>query len=120
MAIGVPLNEIKHSTLNTLKLYDDAYSVKKEILDEQMYIMSCYTYKALETSLHNFGLIFDSKHRDKPIDFLDKPFLRKETVKKPLEEMTDVELDAEIQKAIMMEQEYMNKSRLPKTKISKR
>lgn len=115
----MPLKEIKHSTLNALKLYDDAYLLKKEILDEQMYIMGCYTYHALETSLHNFGLIFDSKHTNHRIDYLDKPFLKKE-VKKDLDEMTDEELDAEIQKAIMAEQEYMNKSKLPKTRISRR
>lgn len=120
MAIGVSFNEIYHSTLNQLKLHDDAYELKQKILDEQMYIMSCYTYKALETALHNFGLIFDTKHKGKPIDFLDKPFLHKEPVKKALEDMTDEELDAEIQKAIMVEQEYMNKSKLPRTRISRR
>ena len=31
------------------------------MMDEQMYIASCYTFRALTTALYNFGLGFDPK-----------------------------------------------------------
>lgn len=83
-----------------------------------MYLMACYTYSALETALHNFGLIFDSKHRGKRIAFMDKPFMYKDENKKNLEDMTDEELDREIMKAIEVEQQIMNTSKLKPTKVA--
>lgn len=115
--MGIPLKEIKHSTLSNLYLYSDAYELKKRKNDEDMYIMACYTYNALETALHNFGLIFDTKHRGKRIEFIDKPFMYKGEEKKELEDMTEEELDREIMKAIEVEQQIMNRTTLKPTKI---
>ena len=108
-----------HSTLYMLSFYDDAYKLKREIMDENMYLMGVYNYHALSVALHNFSAIFDDKNKVKPEKFLDKPFLQK-AKEKPLEEMTDEELDIEIYKAIQTEQQYMNRSKLPPTIVARR
>lgn len=109
-----------HSTLAELSVYDDAYNLKRKIIDEQSYMIGVYVYKALDVALYNFGIGLNPKSKLKPKDYLKKPFMVDEEVEKQLEDMTDEELDAEIQKAIMIEQEYMNKSKLPKTRIARR
>ena len=107
-----------HSTLVKLSLYDDAHALKQRMIDEYLYMMGCYNFRALDTAFHNFSLGFDTKHNHEPKGYLEKPFMHKEDIKKPLEEMTDEELDEEIMKAIQMEQQYMNRSKLPPTKIA--
>lgn len=115
--MGLSLKEIKHSTLSDLSLYSKSYELMKKKKDEDMYLMAVYTYNALETALHNFGLIFDTKHKGHRIPFMDKPLLSKSEEKK-LEDMTDEELDIEIKKAIKVEQQYMNRTTLKPTKIA--
>lgn len=119
MAYGLKLNEIMHSTLHDLSFYDDAYAKQREIMDENMYIMGVYNFNAFSTALHNFSMIFDSKGNVRPQQYIEKPFLQK-AKEKPLEEMTDEELDIEIYKAIQKEQQYMNRSKLPPTIVAKR
>ena len=108
-----------HSTLYALSFYDDAYKLKREIIDENMYLMGVYNFHAMTIALHNFSAIFDSKSKVKRENYLDMPFLQK-AKEKPLEEMTDEELDIEIFKAIQKEQQYMNRSKLPPTIIAKK
>ena len=90
-----------HSTLVKLSFYDDAYKLQVKMMDEQMYLASCYTFRALTTALYNFGLGFDPKHKNKPQEYLKKPFMAEE---KTLDNMTDDELNREMQKAIMAEE----------------
>jgi len=109
-------------TLNKLYFYDEAYKLKVKMQDEQMYIASCYTFKALTTALHNFSLGFDTKHKHKPMEYLDKPLLAKE-FKKDIEDMTEEELNKEIQKAIMAEEMWIKAEKakgLPSAKFSGR
>lgn len=108
-----------HSTLYELHLYDKGHDLKRKMIDEISYMMGVYNYNGLQTALHNFGLAFDTKHKSKHIDYLDKPFLYKDPVKKSLSEMTDEEIDVEIQKAILVEKEFMKNSRKPVTKYAK-
>ena len=105
-------------TLYQLSFYDTAFNQKRESIDEMLYMMGCYNFRAFSTALHNFALGFNSKTVKPPMDYLDKPFLCKEPMKKDLDDMTDEELDAEIRKAIEIEQQYMNRSTLPPTKIA--
>lgn len=86
------------------------------MIDEISYLMGCYNYAALETGLHNFGLGF-SKNRGQKLSYLERPFMQKEQVK-DIDEMDDEELEYEIRKAIELEQQYMNRSKLPPTKIA--
>jgi hypothetical protein len=95
-----------HLTLNKLSFYDDAHKLKVKMQDEQMYIASCYTYRALSTAFHNFSLGFDTKHSHKPMDYLDKPFMA-QNIKKDLDDMTEEELNKEIEKAIMAEEMWI-------------
>ena len=90
--------------------------------DEQMYIASCYTFKALETALHNFSLGFDTKHNHKPIKYLERPFMSQED-KRDLDEMTEEEINREIEKAIMAEEMWIKAEKakgLPSAKFSGR
>lgn len=115
--MGLSLNEIKHSTLSNLSLYDMAFEIKKKQIDEQMYIMGAYNFRALTASLHNALMGFDSKHTHKPINYLEKPFTQAD---KEIEDMTDEEYDREVRKAIEIEQQYMNSSKLPVTVIARK
>lgn len=111
-----------HLTLNKLSFYDEAYKLKVKMQDEQMYIAGCYTFKALTTALHNFSLGFDTKHNHKPLEYLDKPFLS-QTIKKNLDEMSEEELNKEIEKAIMAEEMWIKAEKakgLPSAKFSGR
>lgn len=108
-----------HLTLYKLSFYDTAFIQKRETMDEMLYMMGCYNFKALSVALHNFSLGFNPKNVKPPMDYLEKPFLCRETIRKDLDDMTDEELDAEIRKAIEIEQQYMNRSKLPPTKIAK-
>lgn len=93
-------------TLNKLSFYDEAHKIRLKMQDELMYISGCYTFKALSTALHNFSLGFDTKHSHKPIEYLDKPFTAQE-IKKSLDEMTEEEINKEIEKAIMAEEMWI-------------
>lgn len=70
MTIGVPLKEIKHSTLSDLSLYDDAYKQKREMIDEIMWMNGMYTLEAIRVVVSG---IFAKQgqaaqqYRDKPI-----------------------------------------------------
>ena len=108
-----------HSTLYKLSFYDDAYKLKREVMDENMYLMGVYNFRAFTTALHNFSIIFDKKGQMKIENYLEKPLLQK-AKEKPLDEMTDDELDEEIYKAIQKEQQYMNRSKLPPTIIARK
>ena len=115
--MGLSYNEIVHSTLCKLSVYEEAHKIKKKMIDEQMYVMGCYNFEALTVALYNFGLGLSGKTSKQPKKYLDKPYLCEQ---KDIEEMTDTELDAEIRKAIQTEQQYMNRSKLPPTIIARR
>lgn len=106
-----------HSTLFKLSFYDKAYELQIKRQDEMMYLNSIYTFKALQTSLYNFGLGLSGKNNKSPKDYLDKPLMYHE---KELSEMTDEEYDIALIKAIEIEQQYMNKSKLPATVIARK
>lgn len=111
-----------HSTLIKLSLYDDAYALKSKMMDEQMYISSVYTYRAFTTALQNFAMCLNPKNHHEPIKYLEKPFLSMER-KKNIEEMTEEELNREIEKAIMAEEMWIKAEKakgLPSAKFSGR
>ena len=72
LALGVTKSEILHSTLNGLKVYDDAYKLKKEMLDEMAYLSGIYTYEAVTIALAN---AFRGKGR-KPQKYREEPILQ--------------------------------------------
>ena len=106
-----------HSTLFKLSFYDKAYELQIKRQDEMMYMNSIYTFKALQTALYNFGLGLSGKNTKSPMNYLDKPLMYHE---KELSEMTDEEYDIAVMKAIEIEQQYMNRSKLPATVIARK
>lgn len=86
MAIGVPLKEIKHTTLSDLTFYDDAHKLKDEIKDMWCWYMGTYVKDALEVVLSN---AFAEKGTP-PIEYRKKPFLQDS------KELTEEEKQAQI------------------------
>lgn len=70
LALGLTKSEIMSSTLVGLKVYDEAYKLKREMQDEMLYLSGIYTYEAVAISLSNAfrgkGKKAE-KYRDKPI-----------------------------------------------------
>lgn len=81
MAIGVTKNEIMHSTIVGLRVYDKAYQLKREMQDEMLYLSGIYTYEAVSVALAN-GF---RKHGSKAIEYRKEPILQQ--IKPPTEEM---------------------------------
>lgn len=71
LALGVGMKEIRHSTINTLKFYDEAYRLKRLMNDERDYFKGLYNYEAVAVALGN---AFRGKHK-KPIEYRKKPIL---------------------------------------------
>lgn len=71
LAIGVTKGEIMHSTIVELRVYDEAYKLKKRMQDEMMYLSGIYTYEAVSTALSNAF----RKKGAKPAKYRDKPLL---------------------------------------------
>lgn len=72
MAIGVSKKEFYHSTLAGLIDYDEAYSLRRKIEDEQSYFQGIYTYEAVSTVIQN---AFRSKG-SQPIKYRDKGIMQ--------------------------------------------
>ena len=79
LAMGVTKSEILHSTVNGLKVYDEAYKLKREMQDEMLYLSGIYTYEAVSTALANAF----RKHGSKAIEYRKEPILQQ--IKPPTE-----------------------------------
>lgn len=53
MAMGVSKDEVMHSTLISIRIYDKAYKIRRKMIDEQQYFQAIYIYEALNTVLGN-------------------------------------------------------------------
>ena len=72
LSIGVSKQDILHDTINGLRVYDEAYKLKREMQDEMLYLSGIYTYEAVSVALSN---AFRGKGK-KPIEYRDKPILQ--------------------------------------------
>lgn len=102
--MGLSYEKIMHSTLYKLSFYDDAFELQVKKKDEEMYMLGCYFYEAITTALTNFSYGMDTKHTHKPLKYREKPYLAEN---KTLDDMTEEELNREIQKAIMAEEMWI-------------
>ena len=71
MSIGVPLKEIKHSTLSDLSFYDEAYIQKREMIDEMMWMNGMYTMEAIKIVVS--GMF--AKQGQTPEKYMERPML---------------------------------------------
>lgn len=69
-----------HSTIVSLKVYDDAHKLKMEMQDEMMYLSGLYTYEAVSVAIANAM----RKKGSKPIEYRKEPILQ--SMKQPTEE----------------------------------
>ena len=69
-----------HSTIVSLKVYDDAHKLKMEMQDEMMYLSGLYTYEAVSVAISNAM----RKKGSKPIEYRKEPILQ--SMKQPTEE----------------------------------
>lgn len=81
MAIGATKQDILHSTLNGLKVYDKAHLLRQESQDYMLYLSGLYTYEAVSVALANAF----RKHGSKAIEYRKEPILQQ--IKPPSEEM---------------------------------
>ena len=68
MAIGATKQDILHSTLNGLKVYDKAHLLRQESQDYMLYLSGLYTYEAVSVALANAF----RKHGSKAIEYRKK------------------------------------------------
>ena len=80
MAIGATKQDILHSTLNGLKVYDKAHLLRQESQDYMLYLSGLYTYEAVSVALANAF----RKHGSKAIEYRKEPILQ--AIKPPTEE----------------------------------
>lgn len=85
MAIGVPKGEIMHSTIVSLRVYDEAHKLKVRMQDELLYLSGIYTYEAVSIALSNAF----RKKGSKAIEYRDKPILEqnRELTKEDIKQM---------------------------------
>lgn len=76
----MPLNEIRHSRLVGLRVYDEAYRLKKEMQDEMLYLSGIYTFEAVSIAISNAF----RKHGTKAIEYRKEPILQ--AIKPPTED----------------------------------
>lgn len=70
-----------HSTLVSLRVYDEAHKLKLRMQDESNYYVGVYTYEAVLTALANS---FRGRGK-KPIEYRQKPILEEMREKTPEE-----------------------------------
>lgn len=70
MAIGVSKNEIYHSTVVSLRDYDEAYKIRRKLEDQRDYMMHIYFYDAVSVALGNAF----RKKGSKPYELRKQPF----------------------------------------------
>lgn len=79
IAIGVSKHEVMHSGLVELRVYDEAYKLKRKMQDERDYFCGIYTYNAVSTALANAF----RKQGTKSISYRDKPIMEEiESIRK--------------------------------------
>ena len=71
LAIGVTKQEILHSGLVELRVYDDAYQLKRKMQDERDYFCGIYFYEAVSIALANAF----RKKGSKPAQYREKPIM---------------------------------------------
>ena len=86
LAIGVSEERIFDGTPNDLKPYMDAYKLKQEILDENMWRSNMYTLNAVYVAI---SMAFSGKKSK--AKYMEKPILQEEKEKKKEEALTEEE-----------------------------
>lgn len=85
LAIGLSKNEILHDTIVGLRVYDEAFKLKREMQDEMLYLSGIYTYEAVSVALANSFRKQGTqaiKYRAKPILQEIKPLTEEEIEQK--------------------------------------
>lgn len=95
---GLTIEDIEWSCPTDMLIYEKAYELEEKKIDERNWYLGMYIYEATYTAIgHNFG--------NKQAKYPDKPYSLQEH-KKTLDEMTPEELDAEIRKAALQQQQW--------------
>lgn len=93
LAIGISKYDFFHSTPKELQAYDKAYEIRRNIQDEQDWMLGLYFYEAVSVVVGNAL----RKKTAKPLSFRDKPILKELEEKRAKERpLTEDEKNAAI------------------------
>lgn len=95
MAIGVPEERIFEGTPNDLKPFMDAYKLKQEMRDEEMWMQGQYMLMAISHVVSRMG------KKGKKINYPDNPLLREHSEKMSEEITSELQIENERKKFLM-------------------
>lgn len=95
LAIGVPEERIFEGTPNDLKPFMDAYKLKQEMRDEEMWMQGQYMLMAISHVVSRMG------EKGKKINYPDNPLLREHSEKMSEEITSELQIENERKKFLM-------------------
>lgn len=97
LAIGMTEEQFWKSNPKKIKPYIKAYELRTKEIDAQNWMLGMYVRDALNSCLMANSQMFRGKAFE-PIKYPEKPYLEEVERRKPVEQMTEEEIQAEVDK----------------------